>query len=90
MNNVFPIIRRLAVRALFLGIAVGIVSAPALSPGADQCIILEDFSSSTLTYTHRVRIQPAMPIDEGTVDAATAVLAEVLDLLTGEQSWLRD
>lgn len=41
----------------------------------------------TMTYTHRVRIQPAMTIDEGTVDSATAVLAEVFDLVAREGIW---
>jgi 4-aminobutyrate aminotransferase-like enzyme len=41
----------------------------------------------TMTYTHRVRIQPAMTIDEGTVDSAAAILAEVFDLITREGSW---
>jgi 4-aminobutyrate aminotransferase-like enzyme len=41
----------------------------------------------TMTYTHRVRIQPAMTIDEGTVDSATAILAEVFDLVAREGHW---
>jgi len=41
----------------------------------------------TMAYTHRVRIQPAMTIDEGTVDAATAILSEVFDLITREGCW---
>lgn len=41
----------------------------------------------TMTYTHRVRIQPAMTIDEGTVDSATAILAEVFDLIGHEGRW---
>ena len=41
----------------------------------------------TMTYTHRVRIQPAMTIDEGTVDSATAILAEVFDLISDEGCW---
>ena len=40
-----------------------------------------------MTYTHRVRIQPAMTIDEGTVDSATAMLAEVFDLVAREGWW---
>jgi 4-aminobutyrate aminotransferase-like enzyme len=40
-----------------------------------------------MTYTHRVRIQPAMTIDEGTVDSATAILAEVFDLIALEGCW---
>jgi 4-aminobutyrate aminotransferase-like enzyme len=40
-----------------------------------------------MTYTHRVRIQPAMTIDEGTVDSATAILAEVFDLIAVEGCW---
>jgi 4-aminobutyrate aminotransferase-like enzyme len=40
-----------------------------------------------MTYTHRVRIQPAMTIDEGTVDSAIAILAEVFDLVAHEGSW---
>ncbi len=40
-----------------------------------------------MTYTDRVRIQPAITIDEGTVDAATAVLTEVFDLVTREGCW---
>jgi len=41
----------------------------------------------TMIYTHRVRIQPGMTIDEGTVDSATAILAEVFDLVAGEGIW---
>jgi 4-aminobutyrate aminotransferase-like enzyme len=41
----------------------------------------------TMTYTHRVRIQPAMTIDEGTVDSAIAVLGEVFDLVAREGCW---
>jgi 4-aminobutyrate aminotransferase-like enzyme len=41
----------------------------------------------TMTYTHRVRIQPAMTIDEGTVDSATAILTEVFDLVARQGCW---
>ena len=41
----------------------------------------------TMTYTHRVRIQPAMTIDEGTVDSATAILTEVFELIARERCW---
>jgi len=41
----------------------------------------------TMTYTPRVRLQPAMTIDEGTVDAAAAILAEVFDLIAAEGAW---
>jgi 4-aminobutyrate aminotransferase-like enzyme len=41
----------------------------------------------TMTYTHRVRIQPAMTIDEGTVDSAIAILGEVFDLVAREGCW---
>jgi 4-aminobutyrate aminotransferase / (S)-3-amino-2-methylpropionate transaminase / 5-aminovalerate transaminase len=41
----------------------------------------------TMTYTHRVRLQPAMTIDEGTVDAGIAILAEVFDLIAAEGFW---
>jgi 4-aminobutyrate aminotransferase/(S)-3-amino-2-methylpropionate transaminase len=41
----------------------------------------------TMTYTHRVRIQPAMTIDEGTVDSATAILTEVFDLVARAGCW---
>jgi 4-aminobutyrate aminotransferase-like enzyme len=41
----------------------------------------------TMTYTHRVRIQPAMTMDEGTVDSATAILTEVFDLVAREGYW---
>lgn len=41
----------------------------------------------TMTYTHRVRIQPAMTIDEATVDSAAAILAEVFDLVAREGCW---
>ena len=33
----------------------------------------------TMTYTPRVRIQPAMTIDEGTVDVVVAILSEVFE-----------
>ncbi|MGH7871067.1 MAG: aspartate aminotransferase family protein [Candidatus Binatia bacterium] len=41
----------------------------------------------TMSYTHRFRIQPAMSIDEGTVNYATAILAEVFDLAARERWW---
>jgi 4-aminobutyrate aminotransferase-like enzyme len=41
----------------------------------------------TMTYSHRVRIQPPLSIDEGTVDSAVAILGEVFDLLARERSW---
>jgi hypothetical protein len=42
-----------------------------------------------MIYTHRVRIQPAMTmaIDDGTVASATAILAEVFDLIVQEGYW---
>jgi len=42
-----------------------------------------------MIYTHRVRIQPAMTmtIDDGTVASATAILAEVFDLIGHEGRW---
>ena len=40
-----------------------------------------------MTYTHRIRIQPAMTIDEATVDTAVGILAEVFDKITREESW---
>ena len=41
----------------------------------------------TMAYTHRVRIQPAMTIDQATADTATAILGEVFDLIMHEGSW---
>ena len=41
----------------------------------------------TMTYTNRVRIQPALTIDEGTIDAALDVLTEVFDLIDRERCW---
>jgi 4-aminobutyrate aminotransferase-like enzyme len=41
----------------------------------------------SMTYTPRVRIQPALTIDEVTVDSATAILAEVFDLVLREKCW---
>jgi 4-aminobutyrate aminotransferase-like enzyme len=41
----------------------------------------------TMAYTHRVRLQPALTIDEDTVDGAVDVLTEVFDLLAAEGSW---
>ena len=41
----------------------------------------------TMAYTHRFRIQPAMTIDLGTVDAAAAILGEVFDLIAREGCW---
>ena len=41
----------------------------------------------TMAYTHRLRIQPAMTIDDGTVDSAAAILAEVFDLVERENCW---
>ena len=40
-----------------------------------------------MTYTPRVRIQPAMTIDEGTVEIAVAILGEVFDLVSAEGWW---
>jgi 4-aminobutyrate aminotransferase-like enzyme len=41
----------------------------------------------TMTYTHRVRIQPALTIDEGTLDSAAAILRDVFDLIAHEECW---
>ncbi|HEY7168917.1 MAG TPA: aspartate aminotransferase family protein [Candidatus Binatia bacterium] len=41
----------------------------------------------TMTYTPRVRIQPAMSIDEGTVDTAVGILREVFDQVAAEGWW---
>jgi 4-aminobutyrate aminotransferase / (S)-3-amino-2-methylpropionate transaminase / 5-aminovalerate transaminase len=41
----------------------------------------------TMAYTQRFRIQPAMTMDEETVDSAVAVLAEVFDLVVREGCW---
>jgi 4-aminobutyrate aminotransferase/(S)-3-amino-2-methylpropionate transaminase len=41
----------------------------------------------TMTYTDRVRIQPALTIDEATADCAVAILAEVFDLMARERWW---
>jgi 4-aminobutyrate aminotransferase / (S)-3-amino-2-methylpropionate transaminase / 5-aminovalerate transaminase len=41
----------------------------------------------TMAYTHRVRIQPALTIDEGTIDSAAAILTEVFDLIAREECW---
>ena len=41
----------------------------------------------TMTYTNRVRMQPALTIDEGTVDAALDVLTDVFDLIDREGCW---
>jgi len=41
----------------------------------------------TMTYTNRVRIQPALTIDEGTVDAALDVMTDVFDLIDREGCW---
>jgi 4-aminobutyrate aminotransferase/(S)-3-amino-2-methylpropionate transaminase len=41
----------------------------------------------TMVYTHRVRIQPAMTIDEATVDSAVGILTEVFDLVAREGCW---
>jgi 4-aminobutyrate aminotransferase-like enzyme len=41
----------------------------------------------TMTYTPRVRIQPAMTIDEDTAATAAAILAEVFDTMAREGWW---
>jgi 4-aminobutyrate aminotransferase-like enzyme len=41
----------------------------------------------TMAYGPRIRIQPALTIDEGTVDTAFSILAEVFDLIAGEGCW---
>ena len=41
----------------------------------------------TMAYTHRVRIQPALTIDEGTIDSAASILSEVFDLIAREGCW---
>ncbi|HEY1371050.1 MAG TPA: aminotransferase class III-fold pyridoxal phosphate-dependent enzyme, partial [Candidatus Binatia bacterium] len=41
----------------------------------------------TMAYTPRVRIQPALTIDEETVDTAAGILAEVFDVIAAEGSW---
>ena len=41
----------------------------------------------TMTYTPRVRLQPALTIDEATVDTAAGILTEVFDLIAAEGCW---
>ncbi len=41
----------------------------------------------TMAYTPRFRIQPAMTIDEGTVDSAVGILTDVFDLIARERCW---
>ncbi len=49
MNNIYFLIRRSALRRRLLAIAVGTIAAVlALPLGAEQCVTLEDFSSSPL------------------------------------------
>jgi 4-aminobutyrate aminotransferase-like enzyme len=41
----------------------------------------------SMTYTHRVRIQPAMTIDEATAETALGILSEVFDQVARDRSW---
>jgi 4-aminobutyrate aminotransferase / (S)-3-amino-2-methylpropionate transaminase / 5-aminovalerate transaminase len=41
----------------------------------------------TMAYTASFRIQPAMTIDEATVEEAVAILTEVFDLIERENAW---
>ncbi len=41
----------------------------------------------TMSYASSFRIQPAMTIDEGTIDNAVAILTEVFDLMKTEGFW---
>ena len=54
-----------------------------------QRIFLENLKRGLLTmsYAASFRIQPAMTIDEGTVDEAVAILTETFDLVQKERLW---
>ncbi|MBC7692673.1 MAG: aspartate aminotransferase family protein [Methylotenera sp.] len=43
----------------------------------------------TMSYASAFRIQPAMTIDEGTIDNAVAILTEVFDLVKKEELWTK-
>jgi 4-aminobutyrate aminotransferase-like enzyme len=78
-------------RGLFLGIEMvkDKVTKEPLSKAATNRIFTECLKRGLLTmsYAASFRIQPAMTIDEGTIDNAVAILTEVFDLVQEEGFW---
>ncbi len=81
------------VRGVGLLIGIDLVRDKATREPISQSVCLRIFNEClrrgllTMTYTHRVRIQPAMTMDEGTVDSAVGILAEVFDLIARDGGW---
>jgi len=87
----YPFVGDLRGAGLFIGIDLvrDKASREPVSKATCQRIFHECLQRGLLTmaYTQRFRIQPAMTIDKDTVDSATAVLAEVFDLVAREGCW---
>ena len=91
MVDEYPFIGEVRGAGLFLGIEMveDKTSKKPLSARACEQIFFECLKRGLLTmsYTARFRIQPAMTIDEATIDEAVAILTEVFDILKTTGSW---
>ena len=87
----YPFVGNVRGAGLFIGMDLvrDKASREPISKATCQLIFHECLQRGLLTmaYTQRFRIQPAMTIDEETVDSAAAVLAEVFDLVVREGCW---
>lgn len=79
----YPFVGDVRGAGLFIGLDLVADKATKLPMSKAACLrIFRDCLKRgllTMTYTPRVRIQPAMTMDEGTVDGVVTILAEVFD-----------
>lgn len=89
----YPFIGDVRGAGLFLGIEMvkDKKTKEPLPKAVTQRIFQENVKRGLLTmsYTASFRIQPAMTIDEGTVDEAVGILKEVFDFVKAERIWER-
>lgn len=87
----YPFIGEVRGRGLFIGIEMvqDKASKEPLSKSVTNRIFNECLKRGLLTmsYASSFRIQPAMTIDEETVETAVQILEEVYDLILKERSW---
>ena len=91
MVDQYPFIGEVRGKGLFLAIELveDKVTKKPLSTRACEQIFYECLKRGLLTmsYTARFRLQPAMTIDEATLDEAVAILTEVFDLMKQSGTW---
>ncbi len=87
----YPFIGDIRGAGLFLGVEMvkDKTTKEPLSKGVTNRVFQECLKRGLLTmsYSASFRIQPAMTIDESTIDQSVAVLTEVFDFITAEGLW---